>query len=175
MNWQVLLGPMLAAMIGGVLSVLVLNFMRGQPGHRAGKMVVLSYGPVARFVALASLSLPILCLIAAWRSESLLVTSLFCVLFLVLAYYTILSSYLSCFVKLAFDEEGVYYVSPIRGGCFITWPAVKRIGYSDVVQTHYIKASNGQMFWLSRCMNGFDEFAAFARKKARNSSASTSA
>lgn len=165
MNWAQLAGPVIAAALGGVLSALVIEAMRGRPGRKDGGVVLLSYGPVARFVVLGGLALPSLCAIAAWRAETIAGVALFVFVGLALTYFVVMAIYLSFFVTMAFNEMGVYYHSPLRGGRVITWGAVERLGYSDLVQTHYLKASNGEMFWLSRCMNGFDEFAAVARDK----------
>ena len=164
-NLQVLMGPMLAAAIGGFLSVCIIELMRGRRGVQAGGITIMSYGPVARFVAAGSLAFPVLCLIGAWYNNGLLITSVLCVLSLILGYYAVLATYLSFGVQMAFNKQAVYYKSPIRGTHIISWKAIERIGYSDLVQTHYFKATNGQMYWVSRSMNGFDEFMSQANAK----------
>lgn len=156
--------PLLAIVVGAILSISVVEHMQGQPGRKEGGLTVLFFGPVARFLALASTLLPVLAIAVVWRADSMLTRYLFLLLAAVLAYASVFSVYLSFFVEMAYDELGVYYRSPTRRRV-ITWSAIQRIGFSDMVQMNYIQVGNGEMFWLSRCMNGFDEFLAQAQSR----------
>ena len=172
MSLSVVAGPIIAAALGGVLSVLALDLMRGRPGRKFKDAVILEYGAAPRFFALAGLCLPILSLMAASRAGTLLLTTVFCTLALVTAYFTVMAVYQSFFVRMAFDKTGVYFRSPLRGARIIEWAAVERLAYSDIAQMHYIKVANGELFWMSRCMNGFDEFEARLNQIQANASSS---
>ena len=172
MSLSIIAGPMIAAALGGVLSVLALDMMRGRKGRKFKDAVILEYGAAPRFFALAGLSLPVLSLLAAWWAEGLATTAAFCALALVTAYFTVMAVYLSFFTRMAFDKTGVYFRSPLRGARIIEWAAVERLAYSDIAQMHYIKAANGELFWMSRCMNGFDEFEARLNQIQANASCS---
>ena len=159
-----LLPLVLVVVFSGCSGIILLDTLRGGEGVKRGPLVVLSYSPIVKAISLLALGLPILCLYAAWRADTFLLTSLMCAFAVVTGYFTILAAYLTCCIRMAFDEDYVYYRSPTRARA-ITWKAVTRIGFSDAIQMHYLKAVNGEMFWLSRSMRGFDELTARARKK----------
>ncbi len=156
--------PILAILIGSVLSISVVEHMQGQPGRKDGDMTILCFGPVARFMAAASVVLPILCFVVAWQADFFATRAIFIVLGLTLIYAVTFSIYLSFFVEMSYDDLGIYYRSPTRVR-IIAWNAVTRLGFSDAIQMHYLMVANGEQFWLSRCMNGFDDFSAYALRR----------
>ena len=164
-DWWTWAGPILAALLGSATVIYLMNYMRGRSGRSEGRITVLDYGPEARMLALASLSIPVLCLISAIRIDDLLLRLVFSALCIVTAYVSIFASYLTCCVALAYDEKALYYRSPLRGGVLVSWSAISYFGYSDLMQLHYLTIGNQHTIWLSRSMYGFDDFASFACRR----------
>jgi hypothetical protein len=69
-------------------------------------------------------------------------------------------------VSFAYDEQHIYYRSPLAGSHTIPWCDVKEVGYSGLAQAHYLRTRQVRRIWCSNMLRGFDELGEFMSRKA---------
>ncbi len=70
------------------------------------------------------------------------------------------------FVRLAYDDESIYCRSPLSGSHRIPWTDVLKVGYSGLMQSHYLRTEKVPRIWCSNMLQGYEELGAFLSQKA---------
>lgn len=73
--------------------------------------------------------------------------------------------YQAFLVKFSYDDEFVYYQSPLSGSKKVPWSNLVDIGYSKLLQTDFIVVDGIGRIWCSNMLNGYGELGAFLEKK----------
>jgi len=156
--------PILSGLIGALV-VYFLARSRHKPAKTVGTKKFLVYGigfkifsailiPGSLFVAYAA---------SQARSSQVILAACIAAAFLVSA---IFFAYQAFFVSLAYDNDNIYYKTPIGGSYVIPWTDVLEVGYSSFMQSHYIRTIQVQRIWCSYMLCGYEEFGEFLAKKA---------
>jgi hypothetical protein len=153
------LNPLLSGLVGAaVVGLLMLAGRR--PAKRKGEVRAMSYSigfrlfaglliPGAAFVAYAA---------AQARPSQQPLAALIAGLFVIAALFF---GYQAFLVSFAYDDHNVYYRSPLAGSKTIAWSDIDGVGYSGLLQTHYLRTRSGLRIWCSSMLRGFEELGAF--------------
>lgn len=69
------------------------------------------------------------------------------------------------FVRFSYDQEFVYFESPIAGKAKASWENLVDIGYSSILQADYIVIEPIGRIWCSNMVNGYQELGEFLEQK----------
>lgn len=73
--------------------------------------------------------------------------------------------YQAFFVKFSYDNEFVYYKSPLAGANKEPWNNLIDVGYSKLLQADFIVVDGIGKIWCSNMLNGYGELGEFLEKK----------
>lgn len=155
--------PLLSGLVGG-LAVYFLARTGKKPATRNGSRRVLSYGLGFRVFAalLVPASLFVTYAAVRARSSQLLIAALVAAAFLAAAAFF---AYQAFFVSFEYDDLNIYYRSPVAGSHTIPWSELVEVGYSGLLQAHYISTRRVRRIWCSNMLRGFSELGEFLSKK----------
>ncbi len=155
--------PILSGLVGAAAVYL---FARGgrKPAHRVGERRKLTYGigfkvfaallvPGALFVAYAA---------AHARPSQLLIAGVIAAAFVIAAPFF---AYQAFFVSFEYDDQNIYYRSPLAGSHTIPWSDVLEVGYSGLLQAHYLSTKQVCRIWCSSMLRGYSELGDFLLKR----------
>ncbi len=80
---------------------------------------------------------------------------------------TILLNYQVFWVKFSYDDEFVYYKSPLAGIKKEPWSNLVEVGYSKLLQADFIVIDGIGKIWCSNMLNGYGELGEFLEKKVK--------
>jgi len=157
------LHPIFSGLLG-VVAVYFLARTGTKPATRKGNRRILNYGigfklfaallvPGSLFVAYAAVHA---------RPSQLVLAGLIAIVFLVAAAFF---AYQAFFVSFGYDEKNIYYSSPLAGAHVIPWSDVQEVGYSGLLQAHFISTMQVRRIWCSNMLRGFEELGEFLTKK----------
>lgn len=155
--------PILSGLIGGAV-VYFLARAGKTPAPRVGSRRRLCYGfgfrvfaallvPGSLFVAYAA---------AHARPSQLVIAAIIATAFLAAAPFF---AYQAFFVSFEYDDQNIYYRSPLAGSHTIPWSEVLEVGYSGLLQAHYISTRQVRRIWCSNMLRGFSELGEFLSRK----------
>ena len=158
------LRPVASGVVGGLVVWLLARAGR-KPAPRNANVRELTYGSGFRVftIALVPGSLFVAYAAAHARNSQLLLASCVAAVFLAAAVFFV---YQVFFVRLAYDDESVYYRSPLSGSHRIPWTDVLEVGYSGLMQSHYLRTEKVPRIWCSNMLQGYEELGAFLSQKA---------
>lgn len=157
------LRPILSGLVGGA-AVYFLARAGRKPAPRIGDRRQLSFGlgfkvfaavlvPGSLFVAYAA---------AHARPSQLVIAAVIATAFLAAAAFFAYQAFL---VSFEYDDQNIYYRTPIAGPHVISWSEVVDVGYSGLLQAHYIRTAQVRRIWCSSMLRGFGELGEFLSKK----------
>ena len=73
--------------------------------------------------------------------------------------------YQAFLVSFEYDNEYIYYRSPLCGNRTIHWNNLSKVGYSWLVQADYIVVEGIGRIWCSNMLNGYAELMEFVNAK----------
>lgn len=76
---------------------------------------------------------------------------------LAIALAALASAYQVFLMRLTFDRHAIHYRSPLAGRISVPWSDVRRIGWSPLLQSHYIERHGGGRLWCSPWTSGAAE------------------
>lgn len=74
-------------------------------------------------------------------------------------------AYQAFFVRLEYDQTSIYYQSPLAGVHEILWSDVQKVGYSGLMQCHYIQTTQVRRIWCSNMLVGYEELGEFLNQR----------
>lgn len=157
--------PVVSGLIGaGVVWIMVA--LTKSSGRRVGERRYLEYS--RGFKVLALLLVPISVFIAyaaahAGRGQKAL-AFLIAVASVVGATFSV---YQAFFVKFSYDDDFIYYKTPLAGERRARWAELNDVGYSGLLQSDYIVVKGIGRIWCSNMLNGYAELGEFLEKKTR--------
>ena len=69
--------------------------------------------------------------------------------------------YHAFFVEFSYDDENVYFKSPIAGNKKASWDGLRKVGYSGLLQADYIIVDGIGKIWCSNMLQGYGELMEF--------------
>ena len=156
--------PILSGLVGGLV-VYLLARSRSKPAPRKGDRRLLSYGLGFRiFAAILVPGSAFVAYAAAHASSNQLVLAISIAIAFAVA--AIFFAYQAFFVSLAYDDDNIYYQTPLAGAKVIPWSDVEEVAYSGLMQSHYLRTKQVRRIWCSNMLRGYDELGDFLSKKA---------
>ncbi|ABD81609.1 hypothetical protein [Saccharophagus degradans] len=73
--------------------------------------------------------------------------------------------YQAFLVSFKYDNECIYYRSPLCGNRTVQWSKLSKVGYSWLVQADYIVVDGIGRIWCSNMLNGYSELMEFVNAK----------
>ncbi len=73
--------------------------------------------------------------------------------------------YQAFLVSFKYDNEYIYYRSPLCGNRTVQWNNLSKVGYSWLVQADYIIVEGIGKIWCSNMLNGYAELTEFVNAK----------
>ncbi|MBN8432092.1 hypothetical protein JF535_14660 [Microbulbifer salipaludis] len=73
--------------------------------------------------------------------------------------------YQAFLVSFKYDDEYIYYRSPICGNRTVQWGNLSKVGYSWLMQADYIVVEGIGRIWCSNMLNGYAELMEFVSAK----------
>jgi len=159
-NW---IRPILSGLAGGLFVWALVAFTKNE-GKREGSIRKLHYGK--SFKIFAMLLIPFAGFVVYAVSQSYKGQEL--PAFLVATGFVaaaIFFPYQAFFVKFSYDDEFVYYKSPLAGAKKEPWSNLLDVGYSKSLQADFIVVDGIGKIWCSNMLNGYDELGEFLEKK----------
>ena len=159
-NW---IRPILSGLAGGLFVWALVAFTKDE-GKREGSIRKPHYGKP--FKIFAMLLIPFAGFVVYAVSQSYKGQEL--PAFLVATGFVaaaIFFSYQAFFVKFSYDDEFVYYKSPLAGAKKEPWSNLLDVGYSKLLQADFIVVDGIGKIWCSNMLNGYGELGEFLEKK----------
>lgn len=155
--------PILSGLVGA-LAVYFLARAGRKPASRVGSRRKLSYGIGVKAVAVLLVpgSLFVAYAAAHARPSQLAIAAVIAAAFLVAAPFLVYQAFL---ISFEYDDENIYYRSPLAGSHVIPWPEVVEVGYSRLMQAHYLSSKQVHRIWCSTMLRGFSELGEFLSRK----------
>lgn len=154
-------------LLSGLIGSLILYLLAraGQkPAARQGDLRVLSYGTAFRVMAALLMpgSLFLAYAVALEGQSQDILAGIATATFLFASFYLAYQAFL---VSFAYDEQNIYYRSPLAGYNVIPWAEVEEVAYSDIFQSHYIRTRQVGRIWCTNMLHGYEELGEFLAKK----------
>lgn len=153
------ISPIISGLIGGLIATLITVFVK-RNSERVGDVRQLNYGIL--FKAFAFLSVPFTFFVLYAISQSYEgqeisagLVGLGCVL------GSIFSPYHAFFIEFSYDDENVYFKSPVAGNKKASWDGLRKVGYSWLLQADYIVVDGIGKIWCSNMLQGYGELMEF--------------
>ncbi|QIZ76529.1 hypothetical protein [Ferrimonas lipolytica] len=156
------ISPIISGLIGGLIATLMVVFTKSK-SERVGDVRQLTFGIF--FKAFSFLLVPFTFFILYAISQSYegqeIAAGLVGLGFFLGA---IFFPYQAFFVEFAYDDENVYFKSPIAGEKTASWKKLDKVGYSWLLQADYIVVDGIGKIWCSNMLQGFEELMEFVAK-----------
>lgn len=157
------LRPVISGLIGGLVVWLLVELtpkeslhegsIRHMPYGLPGKMLAIFFIPLTAFVAYAALH----------ASDDQKILALLLTAFFIAG--TVFSLYQAFFTHLSYDDDYLYYQSPLAGNKKVPWTNLQDVGYSEILQTNFIVLDGIGRIWCSDMRRGNEELALFLEWK----------
>jgi hypothetical protein len=76
--------------------------------------------------------------------------------------------YQAFFIKFAYDNDNIYFKSPIAGDKTVPWSNFEEVGYSWLLQADYIVVKDLGKVWCSSMLNGHYELMEFINNRGKS-------
>ncbi len=155
--------PILSGLVGGAVVYFLARAGR-KPAPRIGNRRQLTFGLGFKVFAAALVpgSLFVTYAAAHARPSQLVIAAVIAIAFLAAATFFAYQAFL---VSFEYDDHNIYYRTPIAGPHIIPWSEVVEIGYSGLLQAHFIRTAQIRRIWCSSMLRGFSELGDFLSKK----------
>ncbi|MES0808086.1 hypothetical protein ABLO27_01295 [Roseibium sp. SCPC15] len=156
----------IASGLAGGAVVFGLSVAAKSRAPRRGRICLLTYSTPVRLLALAMIPLTLFVVYAMMNaSPGQMVMALLVACGFVAG--TVFLVYQVFFVRFGYDRNFVYFDSPFCRNKCVAWENLENVGYSLLVQAHYIEVAGIGRIWCSSFLNGHDEFGQFLESKTR--------
>lgn len=159
-NW---IRPILSGLAGGLFVWALVAFTKDQ-GKREGSIRHLHYGKPFKIFALLLIPFAAFVVYAVSHSYKGQEIPAFLVA-LGFVSGAIFFPYQAFFVRFSYDDEFVYYKSPLVGTKKEPWNNLLDVGYSKLLQADFIVVDGIGKIWCSNMLNGYGELGEFLEKK----------
>ncbi|TGD70683.1 hypothetical protein E4634_20870 [Mangrovimicrobium sediminis] len=159
-NW---IRPIISGLAGGIVVWLLISMTKGSGEVKEG-VKVLSYS--TPFKIFCGLLIPFSMFVVYAMSQSYKGQEIpaFLVAFGFIA-GAIFFPYQAFLTNFAYDEEFIYYKSPLVGRKKEPWENLIDVGYSWLLQSDYIVVDGIGKIWCSNMLNGYAELGEFLEEK----------
>ena len=155
--------PIYSGILGG-LAVMLMVFLANDKTRTNGEVHFLEFGLFFKFFSVALIPCAFFMVYVMYKSsEGQEIIALLLSLGFIAG--AIFFPYQSFFVKFSYDNENVYFKSPIAGDKKSSWKNLDKVGYSLLLQADYIVVDGIGKIWCSNMLNGYSELMAFIDKK----------
>lgn len=155
--------PILSGLAGGLLVLALVAFTKHE-GKHDGNIRHLDYGKP--FKILAFLVIPFAAFVVYLVSQSYKGQEIpACLVAAIFVAGAIFLPYQAFFVKFSYDDEFVYYKSPLKGTKKVPWSNLLEVGYSKLLQSDFIVIDGIGKIWCSNMLNGYGELCEFLENK----------
>ncbi|AMX03007.1 hypothetical protein [Microbulbifer thermotolerans] len=159
-NW---VRPILSGLAGGLFVWALVAFTKDQGKHE-GSIRHLHYGKPFKIFALLLIPFSVFVVYAVSQSYKGQEIPAFLVA-LGFVSGAIFFPYQAFFVRFSYDDEFVYYKSPLVGTKKEPWGNLIDVGYSKLLQADFIVVDGIGKIWCSNMLNGYGELGEFLEKK----------
>jgi hypothetical protein len=154
---------------GLVATVVVLFLMRSgtKRAQRFGDRRILTYSTGFRLFAVVFVPISVFVAYAATQARPSQQIMALCVAtgFLLGTAYLVYQAFM---VRFSYDNDKIYYSSPIAGTHEIPWSDVREVGYSHFLQCDYIVTAQVPRIWCSNLLQGHEELGEFIGQKLKD-------
>jgi hypothetical protein len=160
---------MRSVMSGLIATVVVLFLMRSgtKRAQRFGDRRILTYSTGFRLFAVAFVPISAFVAYAATqaRPSQLIIALSVATGFLLGTGYLVYQAFM---VRFSYDDDKIYYSSPMAGTHVIPWSDVREVGYSHFLQCDYIVTAQVSRIWCSKMLQGYEELGEFLGEKLKD-------
>jgi len=159
-NW---IRPILSGLAGGLAVYFMVRYTKTS-GEVEGGIRIVSYSKPFKIFSAALIPFTIFIVYAMSQSyegqevAAILVASSFVAASIFFPYQAFLVSF-------QYDDENIYYESPLCSKRVVPWSNLSRVGYSWLVQADYIVIQGIGRIWCSNMLNGHVELMEFVNGK----------
>ncbi|GAA5190693.1 hypothetical protein [Ferrimonas gelatinilytica] len=155
--------PIYSGLIGGLV-VAAMVFLKNNKSKTEGDIHHLEFGLLFKGFSIAIIPFTVFVLYAITQSYEgqEIAASLVGLGFVAGA---IFFPYQAFFVKFSYDNDHIYFKSPIAGDNKASWKDVEKVGYSWLLQADYIIVAGIGRIWCSNMLNGYGELMEFIGRK----------
>jgi hypothetical protein len=158
--------PIYSGLVGGLV-VFALVFFTNSESRRDGNVRLLEFGIIFKSFAILLVIVTLFILYAMVGSFEGQEVAATLVGLGFLAGSTFFS-YQAFFIRFGYDDEFIYFKSPIAGDNKVPWDNFERVGYSWLLQADYIVVSEIGKIWCSNMLNGHSELMEYINTRARS-------
>ncbi|QEI11463.1 hypothetical protein [Cellvibrio japonicus] len=157
------LRPLVSGLIGGLAVYLIIRYTKST-AELEGELKTVSYSKPFKLFSAVLIPFTIFIIYAVSQSykgqeiAALLVASGFVAA-------SIFFPYQAFFVSFKYDNQNIYYKSPLCGYRVVPWGNLTKVGYSWLVQADYIVVKGIGRIWCSNMLNGYIELMDFIKNK----------
>lgn len=159
-NW---LRPLASGLIGGLAVYFIIRYTKSTANVENGLKTV-SYSLPFKIFSAALIPLTIFIIYIVSQSYKGQEVSAALVAFGFVA-ASIFLPYQAFFVSFKYDDQNIYYKSPLSGCRVVPWSNLTKVGYSWLVQADYIVVKGIGRIWCSNMLNGYLELMKFINNK----------
>lgn len=160
LNWN---RPILSGLIGALFVWLMVALTKSE-GKRDGRVRHLYYGKPFKVFSALLVPFAIFVVYAVYQSYKGQEVPAFLVAAGFIA-GAVFFPYQAFFVKFGYDDDFIYYKSPLSGTKQASWQNLVDVGYSKLLQADYIVVEGIGKIWCSNMLNGYAELGEFIEKK----------
>lgn len=157
------LRPVISGLIGALVIWLLVwltpkeslheGSVRHMPYGLPGKVLTIFFIPLTAFILYAALH----------ASDDQKILALLLAAFFIAG--TIFSLYHVFFTHLSYDDDYLYYQSPLAGNKKVPWTNLRDVGYSRILQSDFLVLDGIGRIWCSDMRRGTEELAEFLEWK----------
>lgn len=157
--------PVVSGLIGALCLYLLVRFTKPTARSEKGKKF-LEYGRLLKIFTAALIPFSVFVAYGAGQAEdsqhiiALAVAAFFLMSAVFLGYQVFL-------VRFGYDDDFIYYRSPLCGEKKVHWSALADVGHSSLLQANYIVVKGIGRIWCSHMLNGYEEFEVFLENKTK--------
>jgi hypothetical protein len=157
------ISPVLSGLAGGFFVFFLISITRSK-SRLEGDLKILEYGKGYKVISILFIPFTILlCYLASKAQEGKIIAYCLCTFFIVSSIWLIYEIFL---VKISYDNNNVYYKSPLKGSIKANWKDFKETKFSKLLQADYLIFDGiKSKLWFSPMKNGYLEFITFLEHK----------
>ena len=159
-NW---LRPLASGLIGGLVVYFIIRYTKSTANVENGLKTV-SYSLPFKIFSAALIPFTTFVIYAVSQSYKGQEVSAVLVAFGFVA-ASIFFPYQAFLVSFKYDDQNIYYKSPLSGYRVVPWSNLTKVGYSWLVQADYIVVKGIGRIWCSNMLNGYLELMNYINNK----------
>lgn len=158
-------GPIFSGLLGGLV-VAIMIFTTKDKSRVEGDIRHLEFSLLFKLFAFATVPFAVMMLYAITQSHQgqEIIAAVIGLGFFAAG---IFFPYQAFFVKFSYDEDSIYYKSPLAGERKESWSNLDKVGYSWFLQSDYIVVKGIGRIWCSNMLNGHGELMDFISSRNR--------